>query len=160
MTSATNCTFDELDQLAQLGYEVDWLWYDIIALALFSTLFLTIAYSALCSSRSKLPYYRLCYVCFLLTTRMYCQLHLHCILMFIYGDQLLTLYNHNLMIYWHPCELFPEHQYFKISNACVHRKSRLLPLYLYSLVPSGGFRGDKGGAFAPPLASSNVFLCK
>ena len=44
---ATNCTFDGLDRLTQLGYEVGWLWYDIIALALFSTLFLTIAYLAL-----------------------------------------------------------------------------------------------------------------
>ena len=44
MTSATNCTFDVL---TRLGYEVDWLWYDIIALALFSMLFLTVAYSAL-----------------------------------------------------------------------------------------------------------------
>jgi len=44
MTSATNCTFDGL---SWLGYEVDWLWYDIIALALFSMLFLTVANSAL-----------------------------------------------------------------------------------------------------------------
>ena len=44
---ATNCTFDGLDRLTQLGYEVGWLWYDIIALALFSILFLTIAYLAL-----------------------------------------------------------------------------------------------------------------
>ena len=47
MTSATNCTFDGLDRLSQLGYEVDWLWYDVIALVLYSTLFLTIAYLAL-----------------------------------------------------------------------------------------------------------------
>jgi len=67
-TSATNCTFDGLDQLTQLGYEVDWLWYDIIALPLFSTLLPTWHF---CSSwrRNRLPYCRLCCVCFLLTTR-------------------------------------------------------------------------------------------
>ena len=35
MTSATNWTFDGLDQLTQLGYEVDWLWYNTIALPWF-----------------------------------------------------------------------------------------------------------------------------
>ena len=45
---ATNsCTFDGLDRLSQLGYEVGWLWYDVIALVLYSMLFLTIAYLAL-----------------------------------------------------------------------------------------------------------------
>jgi len=100
-----------------------------------------------------------CYVCFLLTTRMYCQLHLHCILMFIYGDQLLTLYNHNLMIYWHPCELFPEHQYFKISNACVHCKSRLLPLYLaIALFPVADLGGIKG-VHLHPLWRLVMYFC-
>jgi len=41
---ATNCNFDGLDGLTQLGYEVGWLWYNIIALALFSTSFLITAY--------------------------------------------------------------------------------------------------------------------
>lgn len=39
-----NCTFDGLLRLGELGYEVGWLWYDILALVLFSLLFLTIAY--------------------------------------------------------------------------------------------------------------------
>ena len=38
------CTFDGLEQLSQLGYQVDWLWYDQLALVLFSVFFLFIAY--------------------------------------------------------------------------------------------------------------------
>jgi len=61
MTSATNCTSDGLDRLTQPGYEVNWLWYDTIALPLFLHCFSTWHF---CSSwRSKLPYCRLCCVC-------------------------------------------------------------------------------------------------
>ena len=45
--------FDGLDQLTHLGYEVGWLWYDILALALFSTLFLIIAHLALLLIKKK-----------------------------------------------------------------------------------------------------------
>lgn len=38
------CTFDGLERLGQLGFEVGWLWYDVLALSLFTALFLTAAY--------------------------------------------------------------------------------------------------------------------
>jgi len=44
---ANNCTFNGLDRLSRVGYEVGWLWYDVIALILYSMLFLTIAYLVL-----------------------------------------------------------------------------------------------------------------
>ena len=44
---ANNCTFDGLDRLSQMGYEVGWLWYDVIALILYSVLFLIVAYLVL-----------------------------------------------------------------------------------------------------------------
>jgi len=44
---ANNCTFDGLDRLSLVGYEVGWLWYDVIALILYSMPFLTIAYLVL-----------------------------------------------------------------------------------------------------------------
>ena len=43
----TNCTFDGLQRLTTLGYQVDWLWYDLLALVIFSLIFLTIAYVVL-----------------------------------------------------------------------------------------------------------------
>lgn len=43
----TNCTFDGLQRLTTLGYQVDWLWYDLLALVVFSLIFLTIAYVVL-----------------------------------------------------------------------------------------------------------------
>lgn len=45
--ATNNCTFDGLDRLSRVGYEVGWLWYDVLALVLYSTLFLTIAYMVL-----------------------------------------------------------------------------------------------------------------
>ena len=39
-----NCTFGGLERLGELGFYVDWLWYDIIALTIFSVVFLIIAY--------------------------------------------------------------------------------------------------------------------
>ena len=44
---ANNCTLNGFDRLSQVGYEVGWLWYDVIALVLYALLFLTIAYLAL-----------------------------------------------------------------------------------------------------------------
>lgn len=35
------CTFDGLERLAELGYEVGWLWYDVLALVLYTLVFLT-----------------------------------------------------------------------------------------------------------------------
>ena len=69
------------------------------------------------------------YVCFLLTTRTYWQLHLHCIL--YCGDQLLTLYNltTNLMIYCIHVSYF-QNINTSNSNACLHHKYRLLPLHI------------------------------
>ena len=43
----TNCTFDGLQRLTILGYQVDWLWYDLLALVIFSLIVLTIAYVVL-----------------------------------------------------------------------------------------------------------------
>ena len=43
----TNCTFDGLQRLTTLGYQVDWLWYDFLALVILSLVFLTIAYVVL-----------------------------------------------------------------------------------------------------------------
>ena len=42
-----NCTFDGITRLGQLGYRVDWLWYDITALILFILIFLAVAYLVL-----------------------------------------------------------------------------------------------------------------
>jgi hypothetical protein len=42
-----NCTFDGLQRLTTLGYQVDWLWYDLLALVILSLVFLTIAYVVL-----------------------------------------------------------------------------------------------------------------
>ena len=39
-----NCTFDGLLRLDELGFKPDWLWYDVLALIIFSLLFLTAAY--------------------------------------------------------------------------------------------------------------------
>ena len=51
---ANNCTFDGLNRLSRVGYEVGWLWYDVIALILYSMLFLTIAYLVLlCIKKEK-----------------------------------------------------------------------------------------------------------
>ena len=47
LSMSQNCTFDGLARLSQLGYEVGWLWYDILALVLYSILFLVIAYIVL-----------------------------------------------------------------------------------------------------------------
>ena len=43
----SNCTFDGLQRLTTLGYQVDWLWYDLLALVVFTLIFLTIAYVVL-----------------------------------------------------------------------------------------------------------------
>jgi hypothetical protein len=42
-----NCTFGGLERLGELGFEVDWLWYDVMALASYSIIFLTLAYIVL-----------------------------------------------------------------------------------------------------------------
>ena len=47
MPLETNCTFDGLERLTTLGYQVNWLWYDLLALVLFSLVFLVIAYVVL-----------------------------------------------------------------------------------------------------------------
>ena len=47
MPVETNCTFDGLQRLITLGYQVNWLWYDLLALVVFSLVFLTIAYVVL-----------------------------------------------------------------------------------------------------------------
>ena len=45
---ANNCTyFDRLNHVSLVGYEVGWIWYDVIALVLYAMLFLTIAYLVL-----------------------------------------------------------------------------------------------------------------
>ena len=38
------CSFDGLDQLGVLGYETDWLWYDVLALCALILIFQTLAY--------------------------------------------------------------------------------------------------------------------
>lgn len=43
--TSTHC--DGLDQLEFVGYETDWLWYDVLALILISALFLVLAYTIL-----------------------------------------------------------------------------------------------------------------
>lgn len=43
-SAGENCTFGGLERLRELGFETDWLWYDVIALALYSIIVLTIAY--------------------------------------------------------------------------------------------------------------------
>jgi len=48
MANNNNCTyFDRLNHVSLVGYEVGWLWYDVIALILYAMLFLTIAYLVL-----------------------------------------------------------------------------------------------------------------
>ena len=47
MFSSVNCTVDGLEQLRVLGYEPGWLWYDVLALILFTIIFLFIAYLVL-----------------------------------------------------------------------------------------------------------------
>jgi len=44
---ANNCTLNGFDRLSLVGYEVGWLWYDVIALVLYAMLFLTITYLVL-----------------------------------------------------------------------------------------------------------------
>ena len=41
------CSFDGLDRLHELGYETDWLWYDVLALVVMILFFQTMAYIAL-----------------------------------------------------------------------------------------------------------------
>ena len=41
------CSFDGLDRLRELGFETDWLWYDVLALVIMILFFQTMAYIAL-----------------------------------------------------------------------------------------------------------------
>ena len=38
------CSFDGLSQLGALGYETDFLWYDVVALSIMTVVFLSLAY--------------------------------------------------------------------------------------------------------------------
>jgi len=48
---ANNCTLNGFDRLSRVGYEVGWLWYDVIDLVLYAMLFYTIATWCFSSSR-------------------------------------------------------------------------------------------------------------
>ena len=41
------CTTDGLDRFRELGYETDWLWYDVLALVIMILFFQTMAYIVL-----------------------------------------------------------------------------------------------------------------
>jgi len=43
--------------MGHMGYEVSWLWYDILVLALFSTAFLIIAYLALFAHQEEVNFH-------------------------------------------------------------------------------------------------------
>lgn len=47
MGASENCTFQGLERLEELGFETDWLWYDALALVIYSTILLIIAYAIL-----------------------------------------------------------------------------------------------------------------